>query len=183
MLMQEGDQVVDSKAFRAATQDWSMARAHKFNFRYKKSDSSRNVVCTYDSCPFRSSATYSTTRQCVGVVSIGGEHNCIGAGRISHSPSSLQTWLQRLLPTVFAISESTGPREIVDAIKPHHHHVTITYDASKKAKWLLLSDDVQQRGHQFQLLSVYTDAARAADPEARVQLSIEGRDGTVAGHK
>ena len=64
--------------------------------------------------PFRISAAYSTTRQCVEVVSIGGEHNCIGAGQIGHGPSQ-QTRLQRCLPMTLAISKFTGPREIVDA--------------------------------------------------------------------
>ena len=87
--MQEGDEFVNFKAFKAAMQDWTMAGARKFNFRYK-SDSSRNVVvCAHDNCPFRISATYST-RQCVVVVPIGKEHNCIGAGQIIHGPSSQQ---------------------------------------------------------------------------------------------
>ena len=64
MPMQEGDQFVDFKAFKAAMQDWAMTGAHKFNFCYKKSDSLRNVVCADDNCPFRISATYSSTRQC-----------------------------------------------------------------------------------------------------------------------
>ena len=90
MPMQEGDEFVNFKAFKAAMQDWTMAGARKFNFRYK-SDSSRNVVvCAHDNCPFRISATYSSTRQCVVVVPIGKEHNCIGAGQISHGPSSQQ---------------------------------------------------------------------------------------------
>ena len=33
--MQEGDQFVDFKAFKAAMQDWAMGGVHKFNFRYK----------------------------------------------------------------------------------------------------------------------------------------------------
>ena len=99
MPMQEGDEFVSFKAFKAAMQDWAMAGVQKFNLRYKKSDSSRNVVvCAHDDCPFRISATFSSTRQCVVVVSIGEEHNCVGAGQISHSPSSQQTWLQRILP-------------------------------------------------------------------------------------
>ena len=44
MPMQEGDQFVDFKAFKAAMQDWSVAGAYKFNFRYKKSDALRNIV-------------------------------------------------------------------------------------------------------------------------------------------
>ena len=81
MPMQEGDEFVNSKASKAAMQDWAMAGAHKINLRYKKSDSSRNVVvCAHDNCPFRTSATFSSTRQCVVVVSIGEEHNCAGAG-------------------------------------------------------------------------------------------------------
>ena len=80
--MQEGDRFVGFRAVGAAVQDWSMAGAHKFDFRCKKSDSSRNVVRARDKCPFRVSATYSTARRCVVVVSIGVEHNCIGAGQI-----------------------------------------------------------------------------------------------------
>ena len=72
MLMQEGDQFVDFKAFKAAMQDWSVAGAHKFNFRYKNSDSLRNiVVCAHDDCPFRVRATHIPTRQCVVVASVG----------------------------------------------------------------------------------------------------------------
>ena len=104
MPVQEGDQFVDFKAFKAAMQDWSTTGAHKFNFRYKKSNSLRNiVVCAHDDCPFRVSAIYSSTRQCVVVVSIGGKHNCIGAGQIGCGPSSQQTWLQRILPTSLSI--------------------------------------------------------------------------------
>ena len=170
MLMQEGDEFVDFKAFKAAMQDWAMTGVPKFNFRYKKSDSSRNVVvCAHDNCPFRISATYSSTRQCVVVVSIGEEHNCISAVQISHGPSSQPTWLQRILPTTLSISKSTAPREIIDAVKLHHN-TTITYHAANKAKRLLLGDDLQQQGHQSQLLPAYTDAVRAADPEARAQL-------------
>ena len=66
---------------------------------------------------------------------------------------------------------------MVDAIKLHHH-VTITYDAAKKAKKRLLSDDLQQQAHQFELLPAYIDAVQTADPEARIQLSIENREGT-----
>ena len=40
MPMQEGDQFVDSEA---AVQDLVMAGAHKFNFRYRNSDSSRSA--------------------------------------------------------------------------------------------------------------------------------------------
>ena len=54
----------------------------------------------------------------------------------------------------------------------------ITYHAANKPKRLLLGDDLKQQGHQFQLLPAYIDAVRAADPEARVQLSIEDREGT-----
>jgi hypothetical protein len=119
MPMQEGDEFVDFKAFKAAMQDWAMTGVHKFNFRYKKSDSSRNVVvCAHDNCPFRISATYSSTRQCVVVVSIGEEHNCIGAGQISHGPSSQQTWLQRILPTTLSISNVTPPIQLYGAHIP-----------------------------------------------------------------
>ena len=64
------------------------------------------------------------------VASVGGEHNCIGAGQIGYGPSSQQTWLQRILPTTLVVSKSTSPREIVDAVKLHHH--ISTYDAAKK---------------------------------------------------
>ena len=162
MPMQEGDEFVSFKAFKAAMQDWAMAGAHKFNLRYKKSDSSRNVVvCAHDDCPFRISATFSSTRQCVVVVSIGEEHNCVGAGQISHGPSSQQTWLQRILPATLSINKSTTPRAIIDAVKLHHH-VTITYDAAKKAKKLLLGDDLQEQAHQFELLPAYIDCKDVA---------------------
>ena len=91
------------------------------------------------------------------MVSIGEEHNCVGAGQISHSPSSQQSWLQRILPAALSINKSTAPRAIIDAVKLHHH-VTITYDAAKKAKKLLLGDDLQEQAHQFELLPAYIDA-------------------------
>ena len=65
------------------------------------------------------SATSSAARQCVVVVSIRGEHNRIGAGQIGHGPSSQQTWLQRILPTTFAISKFIGSREPLSAPIPH----------------------------------------------------------------
>ena len=48
-----------------------MTGAHKFNFRAML-------------------FVLITTRQCV----VGGVHNCISTGQISHAPSSQQTWLQ-----------------------------------------------------------------------------------------
>ena len=49
MPMQEGDEFVNFKAFKAAMQNGAMAGAHKFDLRYKKSDSSCNVViCAHD---------------------------------------------------------------------------------------------------------------------------------------
>ena len=159
-------------------QDWSMAGAHKFNFRYKKSDSSRNiVVCAHDDCPFRVSATYSSTRQCVVVASTGGEHNLHW-----RRPNWLRSFFAADLATAYPTDDpcrqqSTSPREIVDAVKLHHH-VTITYNTTKNSKRLLLSDDLQQQGYQFQLPPADTDAVREADPEAHAQLSIEDREGT-----
>ena len=38
MPMQEGDQFVNFKDFKAAMQDWPMAGAHKSNFRYYDCD-------------------------------------------------------------------------------------------------------------------------------------------------
>ena len=87
MSMQE-DRFVNSKAFKAAMQDWSVAGAHNLSHRYKNLDSSRNVVWAYDNRPFCVSAAYPTARQCAVVVSIGGEHSCIGAGQIGHGPCS-----------------------------------------------------------------------------------------------
>ena len=109
MPMHEGDQFVDFKAFKAAMQNWSVAGAHKINFRYKKLDSWRKIVaCAHDDCPFRVRATYIPTRQCVVVASVGGEHNCIGAGQIGYSPSSQQTWLRHILPTALVVSTVRG---------------------------------------------------------------------------
>ena len=98
MRMQEGDQFVDFKPFGAAVQDWLMAGAHKFSVRYGGSDSLRNAARAHDDRHFRVSATYSSARQCVVVVSLGGQRNCIGAGPIGYGPSLQQTWLQRILP-------------------------------------------------------------------------------------
>ena len=44
MAIEEGDEVVDFKAFQAAMADWSITGEHKFTFRYQKSDKSRNIV-------------------------------------------------------------------------------------------------------------------------------------------
>ena len=56
--------------------------------------------------------------------------------------------------------------------------MTISYDAAKRAKKYLLGDDLEVQAAQFQLLPAYTDAIRSADPNARVVLSIENREGT-----
>ena len=77
MQTYEGDEYANFKAFKAITE------AHKFNFRCKKSDSSRYAACAHDNCPFRINVTYSSTRQCFMVVLVGGEHNCIGTGKLA----------------------------------------------------------------------------------------------------
>ena len=74
-----------------------------------------------------------------------------------------------------AVSKFTTAREIFVTIQLRH--LTITYDAAKKQR-LLLSDDLQQQGHQFKLPPAYTDVVQAADSEAHVQLSIEDRENT-----
>ena len=104
-------------------QDWAMAGVHKFNFRHEKSDSSRNAVYAHDNCLFRISATYSSTSQCVVMVSVGEEHNCIGTGQISHGPSSQQTWLQRILPTTLSISKSKTPITTLPAVSIALHAI------------------------------------------------------------
>ena len=53
--------------------DWSVARA-RLDFRYKKLDSSRNVICAHGDCPSYISA-YSSARQRAVVVSIVEERN------------------------------------------------------------------------------------------------------------
>lgn len=90
---------------------------------------------------------------------------------------SRQIWLRRILPTTISIGKSTTPREIIDAVK-RQHNVTVSYEAAKKAKKLLLEDDFLFQSQQFELLPAYTGAVLSADPSAHVQLSVEDREGT-----
>ena len=57
------------------------------------------------------------------MVSIGEEHNCIGAGQISHGPSPQQTWLQHILPTTLSISKSTTPITTLPAVSIALHAI------------------------------------------------------------
>ena len=60
--MQEGNEFINFRAFKAAVQYWAVTGTHKFNFRYQKS---HNVVdCAFENCI---KATYSSTRQYVVV--------------------------------------------------------------------------------------------------------------------
>ena len=111
MAMREGDRFVDFKAFKTAMQDWGLSGNTKFNIRYQKSDSSRNiVVCAEAGCPFRIYAVLSGNKEYVSVATVLDEHNCAGA-----APSQ-QTWLQRILPTTIPLSKTTTPQQIIDAV-------------------------------------------------------------------
>ena len=144
MPMQEGYKFANPKAFRAAMQELAMAGAHKFNFRYGKS---RNV-CAHNNYHMRISTIYFPTRQCIVEVSMGEEHNCVGAGQISRGPTAQQTWLQHILPTAFP---SASPRLLGKLLMPLKGFcLAMIYSSSLS----------------------YIDAMWAANPEAHTQLSI-----------
>ena len=176
--IEEGQEFVDFAAFKVAMQDWAVGGAHKFTFRYQRSDATRNVViCAHQDCPFRVSATFNKTLGCVKVAKVEDEHICVGVAPVRQTASSNQAWLRRILPTIITITKNTTPTQIRDAVKLHHQ-VAISYDAAKRAKKYLLGDDLEVQAAQFQLLPAYTNAIRSADPNARVVLSIENREGT-----
>lgn len=168
--MREGDRFVDFKAFKIAMQDWGLSGHTKFNIRYQKSDSSRNiVVCAQAGCPFRVYAVLSSNKEYVSVATVVDEHNCVGAAPTFRSLASQQTWLQRILPTTIPLSKTTTPQQIIDAVALHHR-VTVSYQAAHKAKKTILGDDLQQQGNQFRLIHAYLNAVRTADPQALIHL-------------
>ena len=61
--MREGVRFVDFKAFEAAIQYCDLSGHTKFNTRYQKSDSSRNIVCSRAGCPFRVYAVLSGNKK------------------------------------------------------------------------------------------------------------------------
>ena len=178
LAIEEGQEFVDFAAFKVAMQDWAVGGAHKFTIRYQRSDTTRNVViCTQQDCPFRICATLNRKLGCVKVIQVKDEHICVGVAPGKRTVSNSQAWLQRILPTVIAITKNTTPSQIRDAVKLHHQ-VMISYDAAKRAKKHLLGDDLVVQAAQFQLLPACADAIRSADPNARVVLAIDNQDGT-----
>ena len=175
MAIEEGDEFVDFKAFKAAMADWSITGEHKFTFRYQKSDKTRNIiVCAYADYFFRVYAAMNKDRNMVKVVTVNLNHICVGAVMQPRSTANRQACLQRILPATLTIAKKTTPS---DAVKLHHK-VSITYDAAKRAKKYLLGDDLESQAMQFRLLPAYMDAVRIADPQAHVCLSVEDREGT-----
>ena len=158
MAIEEGDEFVDFKAFRAAVADWSITGEHKFTFRYQKSDKTRNiVVCAHVDCSFRVYAAINKDRNMVKVVTVNHNHICVGAVMQPRSAANRQAWLQRILPATLTIPKKTTPSEIIDAVKLHHK-VSITCDAAKRAKKYLLDDGLDSQATQFRLLPAYMDA-------------------------
>jgi hypothetical protein len=178
MSVHEGQEFEDFAAFKRAMLAWANNPDTQFSYRVKKSDSTRNtMVCAHADCPFRISAVRNEDRDCVVVANLMEEHTCTGAGPVIRNPSSRQSWLQQILPTTLPITKDTTPRQIIDAVALHHH-VTINYEAAKKAKKSALGDDLIQQAEQFGRLPAYVDALQAADPAAHTRLSIENREGT-----
>ena len=178
MPIHENQEFPDFKSFKIAMQDWALTNPMRFSFRYQRSDRKRNVViCVHETCPFRVNATFSAVKECVVVVSVKEDHNCIGSAIVPRGPSSQQSWIQRILPTTISVTKSTSPQQIIDAIALHHK-VSINYDAAKKAKRLVLGDDMVDQARQFALLPAYMERIQHADPLAHCRLSVEDREGT-----
>ena len=89
--IEEGQEFVDFAAFKVAMQDWAVGGAHKFTFRYQRSDATRNVViCVHQDCPFRVSATFNKTLGCVKVAKVKDEHICVRVAPVGQAASSNQ---------------------------------------------------------------------------------------------
>ena len=125
-------------------------------------------------CPFWVFAVRNEDRNCVVVVNLIVEHICASVGLVARSQSSRQSWPQHILPTTLPITKETTPRRIIDPVVSHHH-VTINYEAAKKAK-LALGDDLVQQAEQFGRLPSYVDAAQVADPSAHTGVLIEDKE-------
>jgi hypothetical protein len=87
------------------------------------------------------------------------------------------------LPETITITKNTTPRDIIDAVVLRHH-VTINYEAAKKAKTHALGDDMDQQAQQFARLPAYVDAIRASDLNAHMILSTDNdtRHSTISTH-
>ena len=71
MPMYEKHDFTDFRSFNLAMQDWALEGETKFTYRYKTSDATPNTdVCVHDDCPFRASAIYSASIECVVVISL-----------------------------------------------------------------------------------------------------------------
>ena len=164
-------------------QDWALEGETKFTYHYKKSDSARNiVVCVHDDRPFRVSAIYSASKECVVVYSVDEVHNCLGAAPVYRGQSSQQSWLQRILPSTLPVTKTTTPQQIIDAVALHHK-VKINYEAAKKAKKAALGDYLSQQAAQFGLLPDYKDAILRTDERSHVVLQTKDYDGVQRFHR
>jgi kynurenine formamidase len=173
MSLHLGQQFPTFAAFKQAMQNWVVHGESKFTYHVKKSDRTCcNIVCTHSDCPFHVYAGYSSVLDCVVISSIEAEHTCVGAGPVVRQQSSQQSWLQRILPETITITKNTMPRDIIDAVTLRHH-VTINYEAAKKAKSYALGDDIHQQALQFASLPAYVDAIHAANPNAHTILSTD----------
>ena len=75
-------------------QDWTLGGGTGLAYRYNKSDATRNtVLCIHDDFPFRVSAIYFASKECVVVCSLDEVHTCLGAALVHRGQSSQQSWL------------------------------------------------------------------------------------------
>ena len=143
MPIEVGDEFVDFNALKAAMSDWSITGEHKFTFRYQKSNKMRNIVIgAHADCSCRLYAAMNKDHNMVEVITANPNHICVGAVVQPRSTANRQAWLQRILPATLTVTKKTTPSDIIDAVKLHHQ-VSITYTAAKRAKKVLLGDDLE----------------------------------------
>lgn len=111
--------------FKTALADWAVAA--NFSTRIKKSQAECVVAgCAVKNCPFHIRAIFSAKLDCVVIIVLRGDHNCVGAARIPVAAESRQSWIQRILPETIGVHKDTTPCQIIEAIQLHWHK-TINY--------------------------------------------------------
>ena len=125
-------------------QDWGLSGNTKFNIRYQKSDSSRNiVVCAEAGCRFRVYAVLSGNKEYVFVATVLDEHNCVGAAPMFRSLASQQIWLQRILPTTIPLKDDDSSANHRCCSTASSSHCQLSGCPQSKEN---LGDELQQQG-------------------------------------